>query len=107
MQASVRSSRRTRTLFLCWYRKGAQAFGAGDDVIFSIARYPDRRSVLLYCWARRRITQQLGNLCLQLIQAEGLGEESICDHAERFDRSVKFSAYSNCWDLRELPARNR
>jgi hypothetical protein len=32
--------------FLCWYREGAQAIGACDHVIFSIARHPDRRSVL-------------------------------------------------------------
>src|SRR6266576_1232929 len=93
--------------FLCWYREGTQAIGAGDYVVLSIAGHPNRSSVPLYCRARRSVTQQLGNLCQELLQPERFGEEGICEHAERFDRRVKFSAYGNRRDLREAPARNR
>src|SRR4029077_75500 len=93
--------------FLCWYREGTQAIGAGDYVVLSIAGHPDRRSVPLDCCSWRSFTQQVRNLCQQLLEPDRFGKEGICEHAQRGNRRVKFSAYGNGWDLRESPARDR
>jgi hypothetical protein len=53
--------------FLCRYREGTQAIGAGDYVILSIAWHPDRRFVSLDCRARWSLTQQVRNRCQQLL----------------------------------------
>jgi hypothetical protein len=92
--------------FLCGYGEGTQAIGAGDYVVFAVAGDPYRCSVLLNRRPWRSVAQQLRNLCEQLLEPKRFDKEGICEHAQRFDRRLKFSAYGNGWDLRESPPDN-
>src|SRR5208337_3220084 len=86
------------------YRKRAQAIGAGDDVVVSIAGNPDRRNVPPDGRAWGRVMQQLRNLGKQLLGHIRLGKEGIREHAQLSERGLELSADGNGRDLRESRA---